>query len=173
MTTKEQKQIAQLLLELANVTKGTKPNAAEIAARARVLADLPFDRVAVAIRVGMNEFEFFPSAAEVRRICEAVEGGAESAWSKVCGLVRSRGWPNPPTSSDLDAKEMAAVEASGGWRALCETRTEELPARAGRFVKSWILYRRQQEAEVAHREMHALIERVSGGLAFPKPEEQN
>lgn len=117
---------------LAAAAPGRELTEVELGARADLIADLDAD-VARAVALDLaRAARFVPSVGEFRdAVADRVLGPAPTAADVIAELteaVHRRGWPDPPTPADLSPIAWRALEALGGWLALCEG--EEMVNRA-------------------------------------------
>jgi hypothetical protein len=113
------KKIAQALLRLREVVKDReKVTAKTIATYSELLSDLPERETLAAILVCCNEQIFFPAMSEIRRRVNDPEGEAVDAARRILSAVRSVGSYGSPASV-LSDSDLNAIDAVGGWKAIC------------------------------------------------------
>ena len=136
-----------LMVLAAHYPNGPQLNETHFRAYHRTLADLPQELVDKAVLHLGSTNTFFPAAAELRQAAfELVEQASDvpsawDAWGEVTKAFRTYGrYRLPEWSSELVGD---AVDAIGGWLALCES--ENGVADRARFVQAYdvLLQRRR------------------------------
>jgi hypothetical protein len=105
------------------------------------LEDLPYEAVRAAVREALQSLKFFPTPAELRAIISDKLLGlpsAEEAWGEVTTQVRECGVYRTPTWSC--GAVQAAVRAIG-YRNICMTEVDDLPAQRAHFYRTFNAYR--------------------------------
>lgn len=87
---------------------------------------------------------FWPKPADIMRGIQAaqpsVEDKAQLAWSQIMGEIKTTGSYRALEIDDLQA--MAAVEAMGGWHALCQTYEDKMEWKRKEFMSIYETYER-------------------------------
>lgn len=95
------------------------------------LKDLPGERVHAAIKHMVRSQTAFPSVADIRRLAEPPKISWGEGWAEVMKAVGEVGMYGAPTWSDPAIGR--AVEALGGWEAICQTPNRDHPALRAHF----------------------------------------
>lgn len=149
---------------------------------AELLGDLSDDLLLAAARHHAATSKWFPSVAELREatmdLASRAAGirTAEEAWKQVMLAVQRHGWYGemapgggwqvPRMLSDL---ERHAVDALGGWRAVCHS--ENAAADRAHFLRIYgnLLQRKQQEAMMLP-DVRQAIQRLADQMSIPRLE---
>lgn len=112
----------------------------------QALAEFDIDAVERALRghvADTDRGQYMPKPADViRQLRGSTQDAALMAWSSVMEAVRRVGSYSSP---GLDKPTRDAVNAVGGWGAVCATQTHELPFLERRFIAA---YQAQESAAV-------------------------
>lgn len=101
---------------------------------AMALKDIPIDLLKKGIMRCINEYEYFPSVATIRKMCESlvdeVKGAKYLPWSQAWEIIY-KGWcegsPYKP-EPDWKTAEIAETVHSFGWMSLLEAPSEQTMA---------------------------------------------
>ena len=135
-----------------------------------VLHDVSDLELGVAVTLWMSRSQWWPKPAELRALVDAgrpprdpLAGYAittgDEAWGAAMELVGRHGWyagqPARLAAREEDHQALeAAIRSVGGWRALCETRTDDSQRRAS-FVRA---YEAARSARLARLETGRMLE---------------
>lgn len=136
--------VLELLKPMAEVM-AKPPTPQQVSVMADLLSEYPMEKVAAAIRLGMKRFEFWPAPVRLIELIESPVEEAEDGWSAVMSRVRRLGWPHPPTSEDFSLEVLRAIEAVGGWVAICSCPVDEVRFMGDAFRKRLAVYQGARE----------------------------
>lgn len=154
MTPKEWKTCTDYLKLIFKTTFNL--TAPEMAAWYETLKHYPAEHVMAACQHMARTVDAFPSLAQIVRAVEGCADDGPRLWEEVMQAVRTVGWCGTPSWSD--SRIAAGVQMLGGWRAICEAPTEDLPAMRAHFFKSVKENTERQRLEDVRRQFG-----ISGG----------
>ena len=136
MTDDDRPVFAQCLAWLGE-TFDTTLSDVRIEAYWQALRELPLNLVTRAASDAVRSCLFFPKPVELREFAVGSdEDQAELAWQQVCSWISEIGSYGYPDGLRADPVVEGAVEACGGWRALCLTALDQMPFAATQFKRT-------------------------------------
>lgn len=126
-------QVVTVLQNLVEIVKN-KPTPKQVYVMAELLSqDMTIEQIKGVVQIAMRTLQWWPTPSEMYKILRDSNGVSwDTEWSKVLAEVSSRGIYQG-MSKQISDDTRRAVEAIGGFNAICNATNEMMPTLAAQF----------------------------------------